>query len=223
MREENWYNVYDYADTLTPGRSMKLEHTVSFNEQNAVDEMSELVKMPLDTLQAKLNENMEVERIMYNQARQSLNSWERTAAQTMLLQKAMEYVAAPAVKHTNNKWEVLPENHDTEYISNMVYKMWVHVYVGTRYDKETKESVPIYCEVNWRLHLNCEKYIHIAGQERKRYATQEEAMKYIAGRKKKYAHLFSEISPAIPAEYVDYFKVNGLLLPGYRVEENNES
>ena len=42
--------------------------------------------------------------------------------------------------------------------------------------------------------------------------------KYLNGRIKAHAHYFTEISPAIPKEYADYFKVNGCLLPGYTIE-----
>ncbi len=42
--------------------------------------------------------------------------------------------------------------------------------------------------------------------------------KYLQGRIKAYSHLFTEISPPIPKEFASYFKVNGLLLPGYRIE-----
>lgn len=43
-------------------------------------------------------------------------------------------------------------------------------------------------------------------------------MKYIEGRKKAYAHLFTEISPPIPQEHAEHFKVNDVLLPGYTIE-----
>lgn len=50
------------------------------------------------------------------------------------------------------------------------------------------------------------------------FASREELDKYLNGRIKAHQHLFTEISPPIPKEYADYFKVNGLLLPGYTVE-----
>lgn len=42
--------------------------------------------------------------------------------------------------------------------------------------------------------------------------------RYLQGRIKAYAHLFTEISPPIPAEEKRRFCVNGVLLPGYTVE-----
>lgn len=58
----------------------------------------------------------------------------------------------------------------------------------------------------------------IAGQRNKRYTDKAAAMKYLEGRKKAYAHLFTEVSPPIPQEYENHFCVHGTLLPGYTVE-----
>ena len=62
----------------------------------------------------------------------------------------------------------------------------------------------------------------IAGQK-KVFGSREELDKYLNGRIKAHQHLFTEISPAIPKEYADYFKVNGLLLPGYASRGKNPS
>ena len=59
----------------------------------------------------------------------------------------------------------------------------------------------------------------IAGQDRKVFASREELDKYLNGRIKAHEHYFTEISPAIPKEYADYFKVNGCLLPGSPLRE----
>ena len=58
----------------------------------------------------------------------------------------------------------------------------------------------------------------IAGQDRKVFANREELDRYLNGRIKAHDHYFTEISPAIPKEYADCFKVNGCLLPGYTIE-----
>ena len=42
--------------------------------------------------------------------------------------------------------------------------------------------------------------------------------KYLQGRIAAYAHLFTEISPPIPKDHRKHFCVNGVLLPGYTVE-----
>ena len=58
----------------------------------------------------------------------------------------------------------------------------------------------------------------IAGQNQKRYTDKAAALKYLEGRKKAYAYLFSEVSPPIPQKYERHFKVYGTLLPGYSIE-----
>ena len=42
--------------------------------------------------------------------------------------------------------------------------------------------------------------------------------KYLDGRIKAYSHLFTEISPPVPKEYADGFRVNNQILPGYTIE-----
>lgn len=82
-------------------------------------------------------------------------------------------------------------------------------------------TVPAAWYVTWDLYLNSprEGYsIHLAGQDKKRYTDKAAAVKYLDGRKKAYSHLFAEISPPVPKEHENCFTVNGVLLPGYRVE-----
>ena len=53
----------------------------------------------------------------------------------------------------------------------------------------------------------------IAGQDRKVFTDKAAMEKYLNGRITAYDRLFTEISPPIPQEYADYFKVNGMLMP----------
>lgn len=131
-----------------------------------------------------------------------------------------EYTSAKAIEHSNNQWtkETL-RSAVRETISNMVYKMSVRIYTDTRYDQMLNRSVPFAWSVTWDVCLNCGNYTQIAGQYGKEFTDQESAMKYIADLKQAYAGLFLELCPAVPAEYAEYFKVNGILLPGYHVED----
>ena len=92
---------------------------------------------------------------------------------------------------------------------------------NTRYDSAAQKSVPYSWTLRWGLYTNAphgNPMEKIAGQERKVFASREELDKYLNGRIKAHDHYFTEISPAIPKEYADCFKVNGCLLPGYTVE-----
>ena len=106
-------------------------------------------------------------------------------------------------------------------ISNRVYQMTCSIWEDTKYDRETKQSVPIAWYVTWEVRIHSPKQGYgakIAGQNQKRYTDKNAAIKYLDGRKKAYSHLFTEISPPIPKEYEHHFMVHGTLLPGYTVE-----
>ena len=84
-----------------------------------------------------------------------------------------------------------------------------------------KKSIPYSWTLRWGLYTNAphgNQREKIAGQDRKVFASREELDKYLNGRIKAHEHYFTEISPAIPKEYADCFKVNGCLLPGYTIE-----
>ena len=123
------------------------------------------------------------------------------------------------MKHTANKWQ--DEDNDRHTISNRVYKMSYHVYENTRYDKAAQKSIPYSYTLSWNIYTNSPHgygQAKIAGQDRKVFADRAAMEKYLNGRIKAYEKLFTEISPAIPPEYAEQFRVNGQLLPGYTVE-----
>ena len=99
--------------------------------------------------------------------------------------------------------------------------MTCSVWEDTKYDRETKQSIPVAWYVTWDVSVNSPKRGYrerIAGQNQKRYTDKNAAMKYLEGRKKAYSHLFTEISPPVPEQYKDHFTIHGALLPGYTVE-----
>ena len=103
----------------------------------------------------------------------------------------------------------------------MVYQMDYSISENTRYDSAAQKSVPYSWTLRWSLRTNAPgsyRQAKIAGQDRKVFASREELDKYLNGRIKAHEHYFTEISPAIPKEYADCFKVNGCLLPGYTIE-----
>ena len=72
-------------------------------------------------------------------------------------------------------------------------------------------------DLKWYIYTNSphDNYnIKVAGQD-KSFPNKDEAEKYMQGRIKAYSHLFTEISPPIPDEYLRPFIVHGHLLPGY--------
>ena len=214
------YSITDY-DKLEPGLNMKIERRLYFHTENT--DMSQFMTLPLERLDAMRGESVAAEQTIYDNLREASATWDKQAEQTAILDRAIEYVKMPPppVKHTSNEWVIDSNNRDRQSISNMVYTMSYHVYERTRYDREAQKSVPIAYELTWSVRTNAPGDYggtKIAGQDRKVYADKADMEKYLAGRIKAYAHLFTEISPPIPPEYAKSFRVNNHLLPSYTVQ-----
>ena len=156
---------------------------------------------------------------MFDRLKEQAAAWEEQAGRTLFLDKALEYARTLPVTHTANQWEAPDEYRHIR--SNMVYQMDYSISENTRYDSAAQKSVPYSWTLRWSLRTNAPggyRQEKIAGQDRKVFASREELDKYLNGRIKAHAHYFTEISPAIPKEYADCFKVTGCLLPGYTIE-----
>lgn len=210
------YTSYDF-DSLEASHKMKIDRTVYFD--TAADDIAPLTGLPLVELQQMRQESTDAEQTLYEALREQAKAWEEQAGRSALLSKAIEYVMTPPVKHTSNEWE--KTDYDWHTRSNAVYEMTYHIYENTRYDREKKESIPYSWSLTWSVRTNGPdngRNVRIAGQERKTYSDKAAMEKYLAGRIKAYDHLFTEITPVIPKEYTQQFKVNGQLLPGYTIE-----
>lgn len=214
------YRVFRNDDKLQLGSRLTVAHTIVCEN---VD-LSELIKMGKANLDTALFESVEREQAAYDATVIAATEWEREAANTRMILWSQEYLSAPEVKHTSNRWKPCPDidkkiafADEMQEISNRVYKMryWINI----RYT-DTDARIPNQWRVSWTVRLNAlsGKDILIDSQEGKKFRGEDAARKYLQGRKKKYAKLFAEISPEIPKRYADSFKVHGMLLPGYRVE-----
>lgn len=210
------YTSYDF-DSLDASHKMKIDRTVYFDTTG--EDIAPLTGLPLVELQQMRQESTDAEQAIFEGLQQQAKAWEEQAGRSALLGKAIEYVMTPPVKHTSNEWE--KTDYDWHTRSNAVYQMTYHIYENTRYDREQQKSVPYSWSVTWSVRTNgpdSGRNVRIAGQERKTYSDKAAMEKYLAGRIKAYDHLFTEISPVIPKEYAQQFKVNGQLLPGYIIE-----
>lgn len=216
MSEQKNYSSYDF-DRLEAARKMKIERTIYIEDENA--DIAALIGLPIERLQALREESAAAEQAVFENLKAQAAAWEEQAGKTRNFEKAIEYVRTPEVKHTANEWQA--EEYDRHTISNRVYKMSYHIYENTRYDKATQQSIPYSYTLSWNIYTNSPdngRQTKIAGQDKKTFADKEAMEKYLNGRIKAYANLFTEISPPIPKEYADNFKVNGVLLPGYSIE-----
>ena len=210
------YSSYDH-DNLEPASTMRIERRIYFESGKA--DLSELVKLPLAELLSLRAESAAAEQEIFDRLKEQAAAWEEQAGRTLFLDKALEYARTLPVTHTANQWEAPDEYRHIR--SNMVYQMSYSISENTRYDSAAQTSIPYSWTLRWSLYTNAPRgnpLKKIAGQERKVFASREELDKYLNGRIKAHDHYFTEISPAIPKEYADCFKVNGCLLPGYTIE-----
>ena len=210
------YSSYDH-DNLETAETMKIERRIYFESEKS--DLSGLAALPLSELLSMRSESAAAEQAVFDRLKEQAAAWEEQAGKTLTLDKAIEYARTPPAKHTSNQWEA-PDSY-RHVRSNAVYQMSYSISENTRYDSEAQKSIPYSWTLRWSIYTNAPgayRQAKIAGQERKVFASREELDKYLNGRIKAHRHLFTEISPPIPKEYADYFKVNGLLLPGYTIE-----
>lgn len=210
------YSSYDHDD-LEPASTMRIERRIYFESGKA--DLSEMVKLPLAELLSLRAESAAAEQEVFDRLKEQAAAWEEQAGRTLFLDKALEYARTLPVTHTANQWEAPDEYRHIR--SNMVYQMDYSISENTRYDSAAQKSVPYSWTLRWSLYTNSphgNQREKIAGQDRKVFSSREELDRYLNGRIKAHDHYFTEISPAIPKEYADCFKVNGCLLPGYTIE-----
>ena len=210
------YSSYDH-DKLETAETMRIERRIYFEAKDG--DIAPYASLPIAQLHAMREESAAAEQAIFNDLSSRAAAWEEQAGKTLLLDKALEYVRTPHVQHTSNEWQ--KGEYDRYTRSNRVYQMNYHIYENTRYDREKQQSVPYSYSLTWGVYTNSPNrngQAKIAGQDRKVFSDKAAMEKYLNGRIKAYDRLFTEISPPIPQEYAEHFKVNGMLLPGYTIE-----
>ena len=219
--EPTFYRAWHRPDKLESGIRIELERSVEFDSYR-VDRsnLAELVKLPLTELQSKRKDGAAAEKTIFEKVQDAAQEWETQAAQTMLLDRALEYIRTPEVKHTSNEWK--QQKDGAWEISNRVYNMRYKI------SQELDGKRNGQWLVTWGIALNrpsrpaTEKYyytgdIMVVELKKKYYNAEAEVQHYIQSRFDVYVHLFTELSPPIPYKYKRHFCINGVLLPGYTV------
>lgn len=217
MADKNqFYDVNHWEDSFKVGVVLKIVHSLNFREWDAGPHLAPLVELSAAELGKKLKESKEQEKPIFEKVKAAVAEWDEQAAQTLLLEKALEYVRTPEVEHTSNEWKQLKDG--TWEISNHVYKMQY------RFDPVPQSEA---VRVSWGIKYNVPRQpgnqrfvswgdsINITGQDKKLYDNVGAAQRYIQGRFDLYAHLFSELSPPVPNDCKRFFSVNGCLCAGY--------
>jgi hypothetical protein len=220
-----FYNVYNYGDTLDVGHEMKIEHEISL--RGGEDRLKKLISLPRDEIEKLRGKSADAEQAVFDRLCEDATEWEAIAAETALMDRALTYLKIPAAVHTSNEW--VDDTYGHKSISNTVYQMSYHIYEDKSYDRETKEHITKAWYLTWnvRIGLMSSEGRHygnigaphtLAGQRNKRFTDKAVMDKYLAGRIKAYGHLFTDENPPIPLEYANCFKFHNMLLPGYRAE-----
>ena len=215
------YSSYDH-DKLEAAETMRIERRIYFEAKDG--DIAPYVSLPLEQLHAMREESAAAEQAIFDDLSSRAAAWEEQAGKTLLLDKAIEYTRTTVVQHTSNEWQTTEYDRHTR--SNRVYQMNYYIYENTRYDREKQQSVPYSYSLTWGVYTNSPNrngQAKIAGQDRKTFADRAAMEKYLNGRIKAYDRLFTEISPPVPQEYAEYFKVNGMLLPGYTIEGEEQA
>ena len=209
------YTSYDH-DKLEAAETMRIERRIYFEAKDG--DIAPYSSLPIAQLLSMRSESAAAEQAIFDDLKERAAAWEEQAGKTLLLDKALEYVRTPHVQHTANEWQ--ENEYDRHTRSNRVYQMNYYIYENTRYDKEAQQSIPYSWTLTWSVRTNSPSRTQakIAGQDRKVFTDKAAMEKYLNGRIKAYDRLFTEISPPIPQEYADYFKVNGQLCPDYTIE-----
>ena len=214
LKEYGDYDVLEFGDSLIPGVRLKIEHQVGC--ENA--DISDLITQPIADLQAMREESASSEQTAYQVVLAAVHQWEKQAAVTQRLDRAMQYLKLPVAQHTGNQW--VTEDDGSNTISNMVYKMTYSLVDNSNFNWWKSNGIKVCWSVKWRLYTNSplrHGVMRVAGQDRT-FEDKAAAERYLNGRIKAYAHLFTELSPPIPKAQIECFRVNNRLLPGYREE-----
>ena len=209
------YSSYDH-DKLETAETMRIERRIYFEAKDG--DIAPYSSLPIAQLLSMRSESAAAEQTIFDDLKERAAAWEEQAGRTLLLDKALEYVRTPHVQHTANEWQ--KNEYDRYTRSNRVYQMNYYIYENTRYNQEAQKSIPYSWTLTWSVRTNSPSRTQakIAGQDRKVFTDKAAMEKYLNGRIKAYDRLFTEISPPIPQEYADYFKVNGMLMPDYTIE-----
>ena len=219
--EQTYYRVYHYTDKHEAGVLFDVNRKIEFDSYYVdKSDLAELVKLPLKELQGKRKDSVAEEKTAFQAVQAAADQWTVSAAQTMLLDRAIEYVQTPEVPHTANEWKPIKDGQME--ISNLVYVMRYKISQQQDGNHKGQWLVTWGIAINRPPHPKTERYYYsgdvmVVEVKKKYYNGEADAQHYIQGRFDVYAHLFAELSPPVPDRYKRHFQIHGVLLPGYTV------
>lgn len=216
MAKKLCYEVSTYTGGLRPGSDIEVRRAISYRGEHA--DFRPFLAVPLKELDRRLKESAAAEKNIYDELQKAVKAWDEHGAQTLLLQKAIEYLKTAPVKHTSNEWE--QRNDGTWEISNLVYRMTFKIVPcgdELKLSWELRYTAPGYDPNAYRLYYDQGPKPRIEYEGSKKYKTMAGAQKYVQSKFDQYAKCFETLSPPVPESVKSLFCVNGQLLQGYTV------
>lgn len=214
QKKPTYYKVDDKAwgSGVKEGSSITVQRIMHYDGERA--NFKPFLTVPIKKLEEQLKASKAKEKEVYDQLQEAAKAWDEHGAQTLLLQKAIEYLKVPEVKHTSNEWK--KQKSGSWEISNLVYKMTFSIVkFGGEWKLEWDVSyMAPSLQVGYRGYERTPRE-RIDHEGSKKYKTLDGAQKYIQLKFDQYSSYFKELSPPIPLEAKDMFCVNGQLLQGY--------
>ena len=90
--EDSFYYLNAYQDDITPGQKMTILHNISFNDWRAGPHIAPLVTLTREEVTQRKEASITLEKELYAQLKKLAAAWDEQAAQTMLLERALEYL-----------------------------------------------------------------------------------------------------------------------------------
>lgn len=174
--EKNFYEISAGGTMLREGSYLDIQRSLVYRGERA--DFTPFLNVPLKELEKQLKASKVEEQKIYDQLKEAAEAWDKHGAQTLLLEKAIEYLKVPEVKHTANEWK---QQEDGSWeISNLVYKMTFSIVKFGDEWKLTWElsyTAPGLSVGYWGYTRSPRQRIEYEGS--KKYKTLEGAQKYI--------------------------------------------
>lgn len=201
---------------LQPGRSITVGRSWVYQGEKA--NFKPFLNVPLKELEQRLKDSQAEEKKVFEAMKKAIEAWDEHGAQTLLLQKAIEYLKVPEVKHTDNEWK--KQKDGSWEISNLTYKMTFSI---TRAGMDWKLAWELSymapgLQVGYRGYERTPRE-RIEYEGSKKYKTMDGAQKYVQAKFDQYAECFATLCPPVPEEVKSLFSVNGQLLPSYKLKK----
>ena len=174
--EKTFYDISSSSTMLREGSYLTVQRSLNYRGERA--DFTPFLDVPIKELEQRLKASKAEERKIYDQLQEAAKAWDEHGAQTLLLQKAIEYLKVPEVQHTANEWK---QKKDGSWeISNLVYKMTFSI-VKTgdewKLSWELSYTAPGLSVGYWEYTRSPRQRIEYEGS--KKYKTLEGAQKYI--------------------------------------------